>query len=157
MTDNANRCILPTVPWRALVAQLDRVLPSGGKGCGFKSRRARHFFPKEITPWCNGSTRDFGSLDPGSNPGGVATISNGATDSAKAEAMSVLFFRIITTGTAGGFRLKKRSCPVSVPCTITRQLFVWRIHGKYGGILRADRVTFIRKTPRFRRDFVQIS
>ena len=25
----------------------------------------------EIVPWCNGSTRDFGSLGPGSSPGGT--------------------------------------------------------------------------------------
>ena len=29
---------------------------------------------RAVTPWCNGSTRDFGSLDPGSNPGGVAIL-----------------------------------------------------------------------------------
>src|SRR6185436_3500741 len=27
------------------------------------------------TPWCNGSTIDFGSICPGSNPGGVAAES----------------------------------------------------------------------------------
>jgi hypothetical protein len=30
-----------------------------------------HPNPHPIVPWCNGSTRDFGSLGPGSNPGGT--------------------------------------------------------------------------------------
>ena len=30
----------------ALVAQLDRVLPSEGKGCGFDSRQAHHVLPR---------------------------------------------------------------------------------------------------------------
>ena len=30
------------------------------------------FAAHEIVPWCNGSTADFGSACPGSNPGGTA-------------------------------------------------------------------------------------
>jgi hypothetical protein len=34
--------ISPSAPKNALVAQLDRALPCGGKGRGFESHQARH-------------------------------------------------------------------------------------------------------------------
>ena len=40
-----------------------------------------------IVPWCNGSTSDFGSACPGSNPGGT-------TENASNEAFFVLFLPV---------------------------------------------------------------